>query len=118
MQDLKRGHKIYLPGDPSDVVFLLKVGIVKISTGGADQDTILALLYPGDIFGELAIFDDSPRDHIAEVVEDATLCAINRNMLHQFIQQSPALRYQVTKLMGSHSDHDPRGRHLPRQRLP
>ena len=59
MLEVPRGQRIYLAGDPSDQIYLLKVGVVKISTGGADgQDTILALLYPGDVFGELAILDD------------------------------------------------------------
>lgn len=101
MFEVARGQRIYLAGDPSDQIFLLKVGVVKISTGGADgQDTILAFLYPGDVFGELAIVDDSPRDHVATVYEDAVLCALNRDLLLQMVQQSPALGYQITKLMG------------------
>lgn len=86
MLEVKRGQRIYLPGDPSDQIFLLKSGVVKISTGGTEHDTILALLYPGDIFGELAILDEAPRDHIAEVVEDTVLCALNRDLLLQMIQ--------------------------------
>ncbi|MBI3494294.1 MAG: Crp/Fnr family transcriptional regulator [Acidobacteria bacterium] len=100
MLEIKRGQRIYLQGDPSDQIFLLKAGIVKITTGGSEQDTILALLYPGDIFGELAMIDESPRDHIAEAVEDTVLCTLNRDMLLQMVQQSPALGYQITKLMG------------------
>lgn len=100
MLEVKRGQRVYLHGDPSDQIFLLKAGVVKISTGGSEQDTILALLYPGDIFGELAMIDESPRDHIAEAVEDTVLCALNRDMLLQMVQQSPALGYQITKLMG------------------
>ncbi len=100
MLDVKRGHRIYLPGDPSDQIFLLKTGVVKITTSASEQDTILALLYPGDIFGELAMIDESPRDHIAEAVEDTLLCTLNRNLLVQMVQQSPALGYQITKLMG------------------
>ena len=101
MLEVPRGQQIYLTGDPSDQIFLLKAGIVKITTGGPDgQDTILAFLYPGDIFGELAIVDDSPRDHVATAHEDTVLCAINRDLLLQMVQQSPALGYQITKLMG------------------
>ena len=100
MLEVTRGQRIYLPGDPSDQIFLLKTGVVKISTSGSEQDTILALLYPGDIFGELAMIDESPRDHVAEAVEDTILCALNRDMLLQMVQQTPALGYQITKLMG------------------
>src|SRR5262249_3788576 len=77
MLELKRGQRIYMEGDPSDQLFLLKVGVVKISTVAVDQqETILAFLYPGDIFGELAIVDDLPRDHIATAHEDVILCAL------------------------------------------
>ena len=101
MLEVPRGQRIYLAGDPSDQIFLLKVGVVKISTGGADgQDTILAFLYPGDVFGELAIVDDSPRDHVATAHEDTLLCALNRDLLLQMVQQSPTLGYHITKLMG------------------
>lgn len=101
MLEIKRGQRIYVPGDPSDQIFLLKVGVVKVSSIGPDQqETILAFLYPGDVFGELAIVDDSPRDHIATAHEDVVLCALSRNVLLKMAQETPALGYQITKLMG------------------
>lgn len=101
MLEIPRGQRIYLAGDPSDQVFLLKAGVAKITIGGsAGHNTILAFLYPGDILGELAIVDDSPRDHVATAHEDSVLCALNRDLLLQMVQQSPALGYQITKLMG------------------
>lgn len=101
MLEVKRGERIYLQGDPSDQIYLLKAGAVKISSPGADgHETILAFLHPGDIFGELAIVDEAPRDHIAAAHEDTVLCAIDRNMVLQLAQQVPALGYQITKLMG------------------
>jgi len=100
MLEVKRGQRIYLEGDPSDQLFLLKVGVVKISTSGDQQETILAFLYPGDIFGELAMIEDSPRDHLATAHEDVVLCALNRDLLVRMAQETPALGYQITKVMG------------------
>lgn len=100
MLELKRGGRIYLPGDPSDQIFLLKTGVVKISGDSTDRDTILALLYPGDIFGELAIVDETPRDHIAEAMADTVLCALSRDAVLRLLRQSPELGYQITKMMG------------------
>ncbi len=101
MLEVPRGCRIYLPGDPSDQIFLLKFGVVKISVAdNGGHDTILAFLYPGDVFGELAIVDDSPRDHVAMAHEDTVLCALNRDLLLRIAQQSPAFGYQITKLMG------------------
>lgn len=101
MSEVKRRQRIYLPGDPSDQIFLLKRGVVKIATLAPDgRELILAFLYPGDIFGELAVVDDSPRDHLAEAYEDAVICAMDRALFLQMIRESPELGYRVTKIMG------------------
>lgn len=101
MLEVKRGQRIYMPGDPSDQIFLLKAGVVRISNIGSDQqETILAFLYPGDIFGELAIIDDAPRDHLATAHEDVVLCSLSRDLLVEVAQETPALGYQITKIMG------------------
>ncbi|MBI2186739.1 MAG: Crp/Fnr family transcriptional regulator [Acidobacteria bacterium] len=101
MFEVKRGQRIYVPGDPSDQVFLLKVGVVRISTPAAGEDErILAFLYPGDIFGELAVVDEAPRAHLATVHEDAVLCSFPRDVLLRVIPQAPALGYRITKLIG------------------
>jgi CRP-like cAMP-binding protein len=101
MLEIKRGHHIYAPGDPSDQIFLLKAGIVRISAMTGDQDErILAFLYPGDIFGELAVVDETPRGHLATAHEDVVLCALGRDLLLRLIQETPALGYRITKLMG------------------
>lgn len=61
---------------------------------------ILALLYPGDIFGELAVVDDAPRDHLAEAYDDCVICAMSRDAVMRLIRQSPAIGFQITKLIG------------------
>ena len=101
MLELKRGSAIYLPGDPSDQMFLLKAGVIRIARAGpGEEERILTLLYPGDIFGELAVVDDSPRDHLAVVHEDAVICAMSRDTLLRMIRTAPELGFQITKLMG------------------
>lgn len=103
MVEMKRGQHVYAPGDPSDQVFLLKSGVVRISAmaGAGDQDErILAFLYPGDIFGELAVVDESPRGHLAAAHEDIVLCVLGRDLLLRLIQETPGLGYRVTRMMG------------------
>jgi len=100
MLELKRGEHIYMPGDPSDHVFLLKVGVVRIAAVADQDERILAFLYPGDIFGELAVVDEAPRGHLAVAHEDVVVCAVPRDVLLRLIGQTPALGYRITKLMG------------------
>ncbi len=101
MLEVKRGQRIYQPGDPSDHIYLLKAGVIKISTRAPNQrEVILALLKPGDIFGELAIVDHAPRDHIAEAYHDCVLCEMDRDTALRLIREVPELGFEITKLIG------------------
>ena len=60
-----KDEHIYFPEEPSNVVFFLKRGRVKIATMGEDgKEVIKAVLYPGEVFGELgAAGEEKRRDH-------------------------------------------------------
>ena len=101
MLEVKRGTRIYLAGDPSDQIFLLKSGVIKISARTPEnREVILAFLHPGDIFGELAMVDDAPRDHVAEAYEDCVICAMSRDVILRVIRETPEIGFQITKLIG------------------
>jgi CRP-like cAMP-binding protein len=102
--EVLRGRRIYRVGDPADRIFLLQAGIVRISTGRPPgRDSILAFVYPGDLVGELALVDESPRDHLATAHEDAVLYEISRDRLLAALRRSPAFAYQAIRLMASRS---------------
>jgi CRP-like cAMP-binding protein len=101
MFEVRRGQAIYLPGDRSEHVYLVKTGAVKI-LGRAPEggDVILAVLTPGDIFGELALAGHDSRDHCAEAADDALVCEIPRDVLVRMLREAPDFGLHVTKLMG------------------
>jgi CRP-like cAMP-binding protein len=99
--NVKKRTPLYLPGDPADKVYLLKRGVVKISyLSEAGKEVTLAFLHPGDVFGELAVVDGSPRDHLAEVHEDATLCTFSRADFMSVMSAYPDIAFRITKLIG------------------
>ena len=101
MSELKRRTPVYLPGDPADKIYLLKRGVVKISTLTDDgKEIVLAFLHPGDVFGELAVVDESPRAYIAEVHEDALICTFSRNNFMELMKRFPDMGFRVTKILG------------------
>ncbi len=101
METVKRRQPIYLPGDPGDKVFLLKTGQVKLSRITEDgKELTLTILHPGDIFGELEVLDDSPRDAMAEALEDTSLCVMRRQDFESLLKRRPDLTIKLTKLMG------------------
>ncbi len=101
MFEAKRGTCIYLPGDPGEQIYLVKSGVIKIARQtAASGEIVRAFLHSGDIFGELAIVEDAPRDHFAEASEDAVLCEIPRSVLLRLIEAIPQFGLHITKLIG------------------
>src|SRR5262249_16708033 len=63
---------VYAPTEPGQSVLVLARGLVKITDVTADgKETILAFIDPGEIFGELALLDDEPRNEFAVAVEES-----------------------------------------------
>lgn len=101
MEAVKRKKPIYLPGDSGDSIFLLKSGKVKISKISEDgREITLAILEPGEIFGELEALDGSPRDTIAEALDDTYICVIKREDFESLLKRKPDLSFKLTKLIG------------------
>lgn len=101
MREIRRKEVLYLPGDAGDRVYLLKRGVVKISTVTDDgKEIILALMRPGEVFGEESVLEDAPRDHMAEAYEDALICVITRQDFLGMLRAHPEMAFKVTKLVG------------------
>lgn len=101
MRKLKRGETIYLPNDAADGILLVASGRIKIchSTPQGKQ-SIIGFVDPGEIFGELALLDNSPRENLAQAAEKTTLVMIPRTDLLAIVQKYPAIVLGVTKLIG------------------
>jgi CRP/FNR family transcriptional regulator, cyclic AMP receptor protein len=100
ISELKRGSRIYLPGDPAEHIYLLRFGVVKLGTPTPDGGMlILTFLYTGDLFGESAVIEDLPRDHVAEAHEDSIICSVPREPLLRIMHETPDFGCQLTKLM-------------------
>lgn len=98
--NIPRRQRIYSAGDASDRVLLLEAGILRVTAPlPPGPDILLAFLYPGDVFGESALFDDGPRDHAVEVHEDARVWSVGRRPLLDLFGQSPALGLAFVRLV-------------------
>jgi len=73
------GTKLFSHGDPGDRFFLIREGKVRIGRNvpGMGEEA-LAVLGPGDVFGEMCLFDDAPRSADARVHEDCRLIAVSK----------------------------------------
>lgn len=99
----KKKEVIYFPEESSDTIYFVKGGKIKISRISADgQTATLALLGAGEIFGESAILGQERHENIAEVAEDAIICAINKKDFQELLEKSNLLTRRVNTLIGEH----------------
>ena len=98
---VRRGERIYASGEPSDELYVVKTGIVKLCTTTPDaREIILAFANPGETFGELAVVDEAPRDHQAEAHEDAVVCGVRRDLVVALIREAPEVGFELNRILG------------------
>jgi CRP-like cAMP-binding protein len=101
MEEVKKRQPLYLPGDPSSNVYLLKKGRVKIAnTAPSGKEVTFDILEPGEVFGELDVLEDAPRSTSAETLDDAVICVIPRRDFDQYLAMHPTVMFKLTKLIG------------------
>ena len=92
---------IYFANEPSKTIYFLKTGRVKITKYLADgSEKIIAIINPGEVFGEMAYLDETQRTDYAVTVESSMICAINKNDLAAFIEKNPELNLKLTRILG------------------
>jgi CRP/FNR family cyclic AMP-dependent transcriptional regulator len=101
MQAVKKRQPLYLPGDPSSNVYLLKQGRVKLaSTAVSGKEVTFEILEPGEIFGELEVLEGLPRETAAEALDDTLICVIRREDFDKYLEAHPNITVRLTKLIG------------------
>jgi CRP/FNR family cyclic AMP-dependent transcriptional regulator len=72
-----RGSTIMAAGDPTDSLYIIISGRLKVMMGDADgKEVILSILGPGEFFGEMGLIDDSPRSASVVAIEPCELLSI------------------------------------------
>lgn len=102
MQSFAKGEKVYLSPDPTNSLFILKTGRVKVSKVAEDgKELIKAILYPGEIFGETGLSGSVLRGDEATALDNNVLvCAMKIEHLKMLMSMHPSLGLSVTASLG------------------
>jgi CRP-like cAMP-binding protein len=101
VRHVPKNTPVYLPSDAATGVFLLAEGRIKLCSSTPDgKQAILAFIEPGELFGELALLDESEREEHAETMMASTLVLLAGEAIEQLMNESPQLALGVTKLIG------------------
>ncbi len=91
-----KNSMIILEEEYGDLVFVVKTGTIKITrVNDEGKEVILALLGPGEMFGELAILDGEARSANALAQENCELLAINKEDFLDILKNNFSVSYNV-----------------------
>jgi CRP/FNR family cyclic AMP-dependent transcriptional regulator len=94
------GEIVFHRDDTGQVLYVIRAGKVKIFvTGPEGQDMVLAILGPGDYFGELALLDGLPRSASAVAIEVADTLALQRTDFIRAVERHPRIAIQVMNVL-------------------
>ncbi len=76
-RDFEPGEVVFREGDASDTCYIVRSGRARaIRTHAGGRTLTLATFGPGDIFGELALFEDEKRSATVETIEPTSTLAV------------------------------------------
>lgn len=89
-QTLKKGQVLMRQGEHGEEMFVVRRGSLVISKpviGNVEQ--ILARAGPGDFFGEMSLFDRSPRSATIQAETESMLLVLDRDNLGRLTHDNP-----------------------------
>lgn len=93
---VSRGETLFREGDRGDSLYVITTGKVKLGrTSGDGRESLLSVLGPGEMFGELSLFDPGPRLTSATAVSDSTVIGLHNEDLRAFLDEHPAVAMQM-----------------------
>ena len=94
--EVPAGQFIFREGDPGNEMFIIEAGAIEIlrAVRGA---TPLAILEPGDFFGEMAVLEDQPRFASARAKETSRLLRVDRSAFAQLVQDNFEIAVRIMR---------------------
>lgn len=96
-----RGEFIYMPGDRADFVYILRQGRVKLSVlSESGKEIAIDIIQPGEIFGEFALVDESPRSNMTQALDDVLMWVFAKREFTELLSSQPKLALSYIRLVG------------------
>ncbi|HYJ70071.1 MAG TPA: Crp/Fnr family transcriptional regulator [Nocardioidaceae bacterium] len=87
-----RGDVLFHEGDSGDRLYVVTDGKIKLGRTSADgRENLLAILGPGQMFGELSLFDPGPRSATATAVTPCTMMSLGHDELLRWLEDQPSV---------------------------
>ena len=96
-KEIPKGTVLFREGEPGKEMYVLQSGRVAISKKVRDVEKVLAILGPGEFFGEMAVISNKPRNATATVEDAARLLVIDPRTFESMIRGNSEIAVRMIK---------------------
>src|SRR4051794_3297770 len=95
------GEVVFREGDESNTTYVVRAGHARALRSHSDGRTLtLANFGPGEVFGELAMFDSDRRSATIEAIDDLELLAILGSDMQRLMREHPDIAVKLVVTLG------------------
>lgn len=100
-REFATAQKVFSFGEPGDSLYVVGSGSVELYVkDNTGTKIVLTVCGPGEIFGELSLFDGGARTASAVALEDSELLVLGRDDLLEFLSRHPHAALDMLTTMG------------------
>ena len=97
---MSRGHAVFREGESGATLYVVIDGKLKITRTAADgRENLLAVLGPGELLGELSIFDVGERTATATALTDLELAELSHHDVVAYLHDRPAVAVELLRVL-------------------
>lgn len=100
-RDFEAGTVLFEEGQPGEHMYVVTSGQVEIRRKVGEIDRVLAVLMPGDFFGEMAILNNRPRSATAVTRVESRLLVIEGRMFEAMLRARPEIALRIIKALAT-----------------
>ena len=95
-RNFPKGRVIVTEGEPSQSLYILLSGRAKVQRSDTEgKEVILAVIGPGECFGEMSLIDESPRSASVITIDTSDFMAINKESFKSMMMSSPEMCLRI-----------------------
>jgi len=95
---LNKGQTLFKEGEEGDRLYVVVHGKIKLGRSSSDgRENLLSILGPGEMFGELSLFDPEPRTSTATAVTDARLVSLAHDAVIGLLSSNPQTSLELLR---------------------
>jgi CRP/FNR family cyclic AMP-dependent transcriptional regulator len=97
---LDRGERLFAEGTEGDKLYIIITGKIKLTKAAPDgRENLLSVHGPGEMFGELSLFDPVPRTASATAVTDAELAGLAHDDVRAWLATRPEVAMHLLQAL-------------------